>query len=170
MPKSAIFIVAQNNFQDQELLVPKDVLAKRGFKTVIAAKTRGQAIGKFGAIVNADLALNEIKAQDFDAVIFVGGHGAYDYFDDLEALKVAQDFQKAGKITAAICAGPTILANAGILIGKTVTGTASQEENIKNRGGDYTGMAVEVDGKVITAKGPDAAQEFGEKLAYLMED
>ena len=88
----------------------------------------------------------------------------------ISAMKVAQDFQKNGRITAAICAGPSILANAGILIGKTVTGTPSQEENIKNRGGEYTGMPVEVDGQIITAKGPDAAEEFGEKIAYLLED
>jgi putative intracellular protease/amidase len=51
-----------------------------------------------------------------------------------------------------------------------VTGTPTQEENIRNKGGEYTGMPVEVDGRIVTAKGPMAAREFGEQLAYLLEE
>ncbi|OGY47693.1 MAG: hypothetical protein A3J65_01060 [Candidatus Buchananbacteria bacterium RIFCSPHIGHO2_02_FULL_45_11b] len=170
MPKKALFIVAQKNFRDEEFLIPKEILEKRGIKTAAAAKAKSPALGKLGAEVMPDLALAEVQAKDFDAVIFVGGTGARDYYDDLEALKIARDFKAAGKILAAICAGPSILANAGVLIGKTATGFPSEEENIKSKGAFYTGMQVEVDGLVVTAKDPSAAREFGEKLAYLLEE
>lgn len=170
MPKKALFIIAQQNFRDEELLAPKDIMEKRGIKTAVAAKAKSQALGKLGAEVMPDLALAEVKASDFDAVIFVGGTGARDYYDDQDALKVARDFKAAGKIIAGICAGPSILANAGVLIGKNVTGFPSEEENIKSKGAFYTGMQVEIDGLVVTAKDPSAAKEFGEKLAYLLEE
>lgn len=170
MLKKALFIVAQQNFRDEELLIPREILEKRGIKTAIAAKAKSQALGNLGAQVMPDLALADVRAKDFDAVIFIGGPGARAYYDDAEALKIARDFKAAGKIIAAICAGPSILANAGVLIGKNVTGFPSEEENIRSKGAFYTGMPTAIDGQVVTAKDPGAAKEFGEKLAYLLEE
>ena len=170
MNKKAVFVIAQNNFRDEELLEPKRILDSRGVETKIAAKTRNNATGKLGTEIKPDLAVPEIEVDDFDAVIFVGGPGAAEYFNDQDAFRVAKDFKEAGKITAAICIAPSILANAGILISKTVTAFPEEEENLKDKGAEYTGMQVEVDGNIVTAKDPSAAKEFGEKLAYLLEE
>lgn len=170
MNKKAVFVIAQNNFHDTELLSPKAVLDQRKIITKIASLTKEPAKGKLGGVIKPDLSLDEIKVADFDALVFIGGRGSIDYFENDTALNLVKDFQKNGKILGAICLAPTILANAGALIGKTVTATSSQEENLKNKGAEYTGMPVEVDGRVVTAKGPDAAQEFGEKIAYLLEE
>lgn len=168
--KKAIFIVAQNNFRDEELLDTRAVLASRGIVAQVAAKTKHRAVGKLGTEIEPDLALAEIEVKDFNAVIFIGGAGSREYFNDPVVLKLAKDFKAAGKIIAAICIAPSILANAGILIGKTVTAFPTEEENLKNKGAFYTGMPVEVDGQIMTAKDPAAAKEFGEKLAYLLEE
>ena len=170
MAKKAVIIVAQRDFRDEELFEPLNILLKRGVEVSIAAKTREEATGKLGATVKPDMAIIEIEAQNFDAVVFVGGPGAREYFDDPDALRVAQDFFKANKIIGAICSGASILANAGVLLGKTATGFPTEEENLRNRGAEYTGMQVEVDGRIVTAKDPSAAKEFGEKLAYLLEE
>ncbi len=170
MNKKAVFVIAQNSFHDTELLAPKAVLDQRKITTKIASMKNAPAHGKLGAIINPDLTLDEIKVTDFDAIIFVGGKGSVEYFENDQALNLVKDFQKAGKILGAICLAPSILANAGALIGKIVTATSSQEENLRNKGAEYTGMPSEVDGKVVTAKGPDAAKDFGEKLAYLLEE
>ena len=170
MSKKAVIVIAQNNFHDTEFFVPKAVLDQRKIVTRVASLTKNPALGKLGATVVPDLTLEEIKPDNFDALIFVGGRGSAEYFENEKALKLIKDFQKADKILGAICLAPSILANAGALIGKTVTATSSQEENLKNKGAEYTGMPVEVDGKIVTAKGPEAAQEFGEKLAYLLEE
>ncbi|MFA6382392.1 MAG: DJ-1/PfpI family protein [Candidatus Buchananbacteria bacterium] len=170
MSKKAVFIVAQANFRDEELLEPKKVLASRGIITKIAARTRHKAVGKLGTEINPDLAIREIEPKDFDAIIFVGGAGAREYFSDQEVFSLVNNFRLAGKILAAICIAPSILANAGALISKTVTAFAGEEENLRNKGADYTGMDIEVDGKIVTASGPSAAREFGEKIAYLLEE
>lgn len=170
MSKKAIFVVAQNNFRDEELLEPKTVLTERKIETKVATKTRNKAVGKLGTEIKPDLAIPEIETKNFDAIIFVGGAGARDYFNDEDALKLVKDFKDAGKIVGAICIAPSILANAGILISKTVTAFPSEEQNLRDKGADYTGMQVEVDGKIVTAKDPSAAKEFGEEIAYLLEE
>lgn len=167
--KKAVFIIAQKNFRDEELLEPKKVLEERRIEIKVAAKTRNKAVGKLGTEINPDLALPEIEVKNFDGIIFVGGRGAADYFADETALQLARDFKEAGKVVGAICIAPSILANAGILIGKTVTAFPSEEQNLKDKGAEYTGMQVEVDENIVTAKDPTAAKEFGEKLAYLLE-
>ncbi len=169
MNKNVIFIIAQKNFRDEELFESKKALEDHGFETAIAAKVKDAAIGKLGAEVSPDLSLAEVKAKNFAAVVFVGGSGALVYFDDPQALQLARDFQKAQKVIGAICSAPSILANAGLLIGKTVTAHPSQEQNLRNRGANYTGMPVEVDGLIVTASGPAAAREFGNQLALLLE-
>jgi len=170
MARSAVFVVAQQGFRDEELLIPAEILRSRGIKTAIASKSEGPALGKLGAQVEANLALPSVLVKDFDAIIFVGGPGARGYFEDEAALKLAQNFQKAGKIIGAICVAPSILANAGVLLGKEATAFPSEEENLRNRGADYTGMPLATDGLIVTAKGPEAAKDFGEKIAYLLED
>lgn len=167
MPK-AVLVIAQNNFSDQEFLDTKKALDRQEIAVKVAAQTRNKAIGKLGTEIKPDLAIAEIEINDFDALVFIGGRGARDYFDSQAVLKLVNNFKKAGKILAAICIAPSILANAGALMGKTVTAFPTEEENLRNRGADYTGMDVEVDGNVITADGPAAAKEFGEKIAYLL--
>lgn len=162
----AVFVIAQNNFRDEELLDPKAILDNNKVETKIASKTKTKAVGKLGTALEPDLAISEIETDNFEAIIFVGGSGAVQYFNDPDVLKLAKDFRDAGKVVAAICIAPSILANAGILISKTVTGFPSEEENLRNKGADYTGMQVEVDGNIITAKDPSAAREFGEKIVF----
>jgi protease I len=77
---------------------------------------------------------------------------------------LAKEFNKDGKVVSAICIAPSILANAGILNGKKATSFPSQRNNI-NAVGTYTGTPVEVDGKIITGNGPQAAKDFGKKIA-----
>jgi len=166
---NVVFIIAQNNFRDEELLEPKRILERRGVGVKIASATRNVAVGARGSEIRPDLALPEIKPSQFDGVIFVGGSGATQYFYDLEAYAVARGFYAARKLVAAICLASSILGNAGILLGKRVTGFPSEEGNLINRGAEYTGMPVEVDEMIVTGKDPAAAVEFGERLAEVLE-
>lgn len=168
MQKKAVFVIAQKDFRDEELLDTKAVLDKHKIITKVASATRHKATGSKGTELTPDLALPEIEVSDFDAIIFVGGSGARQYFDDVSAHTLARNFFKSGKIIGAICIATSVLGNAGVLIGKTVTGFPSEEENLRDRGADYTGMLVEVDGQIITGKDPLAAKEFGEKLAFAL--
>jgi len=164
--KRVLMVIAPENFRDEELFHPKEELERAGAEITIASSRTGEAKGKLGARVNVTLKLDQIKVDDYDAVVFVGGSGSAIYFDDRRALSIAGEAFKKGKVTCAICIASVILANAGVLKGKRATVWDGEYiEKIESKGATYTGKPVEVDGNVITANGPAAAREFGRTIA-----
>ncbi|MBU0728070.1 DJ-1/PfpI family protein [Patescibacteria group bacterium] len=157
-------IIAPEGFQDKEYGDSKTALLEAGHE-VVTASTSIVAHGKFGSEVEVNLLIDDVSVDKYDAILFVGGPGSFEYFNDPVALKLAQDFYNAGKLTTAICAAPSILANAGLLSGRTVTCWEGEANNLKEKGANYTGKAVEKDGMIITADGPMSATAFGEAIA-----
>ena len=157
-------VVAPHDFQDKEYGDSRAALELAGHKVYVVS-TEFEVQGKYGLDIIADFILGDIQIDEFDAVMFIGGAGCEDYFDYDPALNLAKDFYNSGKITAAICAAPVILANAGILEGKKSTCWQGSVETIKEKGADYTGSPVEQDGLIITADGPGSATAFGRKIA-----
>jgi len=127
------------------------------------------ATGMLGAKVKPDILLKDVNVAMYDVVVFVGGSGATEYIFDPTAQKIAGDAYKQGKIVAAICLGPRVLAEAGLLKGKRATVFSSETEAIKAKGAIYTGKDVEIDGRIITASGPQAAEEFGKAIVTLLK-
>jgi protease I len=166
--KKAVFVIAEQVFRDEEYLVPKNLLEKAGIKVETASTTMKEAVGKLGARVQPDLLLSQINVEKYDALIFVGGGGAEQYFDDPTAHSLANSFLKAGKVLAAICIAPVILARAGLLKGKQATVYIDGAEELKRAGSIYTGNPVQTDGWIVTANGPEAAEGFGNEVVRLL--
>lgn len=168
----ALFILAQEGYQDIEYSVPKTVLEKAGIEVVTASKKIGACRGKLGGTAEATVSIDEIDVSDYDAVIFIGGPGAVKYQQDVQAQLTAQEAVNWGKVLGAICIAPTILAYADVLEGKRATvwnGDGQQQKVITKAGAIYTGETVTVDGKLVTANGPPAAEEFGRKIVELLK-
>lgn len=167
--KKVLMVVAPLNFRDEELLIPKKVFEDAGVKVVIASKDVAQARGMMGELVTVDVDLYQVSAADYDAIVFVGGGGAKSYFEDEIAHLLAKSSVNQGKVTAAICIAPAILAKAGVLKGKRATIWTSVVDKsmvsvIDAGGGAYSDAEVVVHGKVITGCGPDAGEKFAEKI------
>jgi protease I len=162
--KTALMIIAFEKFRDEEYAEPKKVLEDAGFKVTTASLQTGTAKGKLGLEVPVDIALKDVKATDYDTVVFVGGPGSHGYFNDPTAQSIAQTAHAEGKIIAAICAAPAILANAGLLKGRSATSFSDQGPNLTAKGANFTGKGLEIDGNIITADGPAHAKEFGEAI------
>ena len=162
--KRILMIIAQKIFRDEELLEPKKIFEESGQAVTIASVEKGACLGKLGARVEADIRLSDVKGEDYDAVVFVGGSGSEEYFDDLTAHKIAREFHKKNKIVGAICAAPTILARAGLLDRKNATSYIDQKENITRCGAFYKDQAIVVDGNIITGNGPMASIEFANAI------
>lgn len=162
--KKVVMIVAQNDFRDEEFLQPKEILEREAVVIKVASTTLDYVSGMLGAKVKPDILVSDINVRDFDAIVFVGGMGASQYWDDPVAWKLAQDAINTGRIVAAICIAPVTLAKAGILKGKRVTVWSSEAGELKAAGANYTGRMVERDGNIITGSGPSAAREFGEEI------
>lgn len=171
--KKALFIIAFRDFKDPEYFVPREILEKSGVETKVASDEAGIAFGDDGGEVNVDLKLDDVKVSDFDVIIFVGGPGALKHLDNEKSCKIAKEAIAQDKILAAICIAPVILAKAGVLRGKKATlwtnplDKKGRDILIEN-GALYDEGPVAQDGKIITANGPAAAEEFGEKLVQVL--
>ncbi|MCX5749549.1 MAG: DJ-1/PfpI family protein [Candidatus Saganbacteria bacterium] len=162
--KKAVLVIAHEAFRDEEYFHPKEILEKNGiFVRTVSAK-KGACLGKLGAKAECDMALSETKASDFDGIFFIGGPGAYDFFEDKTAHGLLTDAVSLGKVVGGICAGAAVLAHAGILKGKKATSFSGVRQDLEKYGAHYTAASVEVDGKVITADGPQSAKQFGEAI------
>jgi len=162
--KKVAMIIAHRNFRDEELLTPQRLLEKQGVEVTVVCSRPGEAQGMLGAKVKPDEVLDSLKVEAYDAVVFVGGAGAKEYWDHPKAHAIARSALGSGKWVCAICIAPVTLANAGVLEGKRATVWASEAGRIQEKGATYTGAAVEVDGHVITANGSGAARRFAEAI------
>jgi protease I len=163
-----LMVIAPVDFRDEEYFEPRKALEDAGNKVVVANSTGQPSKSKFGKIVNPDKNFYDIDSKEFDAIVFVGGSGSAQYFENKRALDLVREFNEDEKVVAAICIAPSILANAGILNGRKATAFPSERDNI-NAVGTYTGNPVEVDNKIITANGPQAAAEFGKRIAEALK-
>lgn len=167
--KTVVLIIAEKTFRDEEYQLPKEVLTKAGIKVITASTTTEEAVGKLGLKVRPDILVSQIDINKLDALIFIGGGGAEQYFHDPLAHQLAREAVEKNKILGAICIAPVILANAGLLKGKKATVFPSGSESLKKGGAAYTGRDVEIDGRLITGCGPEAADRFGKKLLDMLK-
>ena len=165
---SILMIVAPERFRDEELFVTVSELEGAGHEITIASRERGACVGSRGGATSAILALSDVDTTQFDAVVFVGGGGCKVYFTDSDAIRVAREMNASGKLVAAICLAPVILANAGVLLGKNATVAGTEARTIEAKGAKYSGPGVMCDGNVVTANGPKSSQLFGRRINELL--
>jgi len=159
-----LLVIAPETFRDEEYAEPKRLLEAAGVEVTTASVEPGACRGRFGLEVYADVALRDVDPASFGAVAFIGGGGAKVYFDDPEAHRVARGALDAGRVLGAICIAPSILGRAGLLVGVSVTSFSSEEADLVAHGARWTGRPVEVEGRIVTANGPESATLFGEEL------
>lgn len=162
-------IIAPSDYRDEELEHPREVFKNAGYNVVIASKGVESSNGMQGGTAEVDINISEVKVEEYEAVIFVGGSGAGVYFDDPSAHKIAKAALDSGKVLGAICIAPSILANAGLLEGKKASSFPSEQQNLEENGAEFTGEAVTVDGRIVTASGPLSAKGFGEEIVKLLK-
>lgn len=168
--KNVLMVIAPGNFRDEEYFDTRAELEGEGASVTTASSASGEITGMLGGKATPDISLNDAKAGEYDAVVFIGGTGASAYFQDMKALDLARSASDSGKIVAAICIAPSILANAGILQGKKATSFSSEQGNLKSKGAEYTGNDVTRDGRIITGSGPAAAKGFGQEIAKALSE
>jgi len=164
----AVMIIASSDFRDEELFDTKEVLEKGGVEVTIASSSLSPSRGMLGKIANPQILFGNIKVPDYGAVIFVGGGGASEYWDNATAHTIARETVSSGKILGAICIAPVTLANAGVLKGKKATVWPSEGKKLLKDGANYTGKDVQIDSNIVTANGPKAAKKFGKTILRLL--
>jgi len=173
MPKIAI-IIAFRNFRDEEYFIPRDIFLEAGFEVQTISSEKGTAIGGSGGEAEVDISFEEFDVSKFDAIVFIGGPGAYKYIEDEQVWHIAQETVKQNKVLAAICIAPVILAKAGVLERKKATVWSSVMDKkpvhiLEENGARYLDKPVVQDNKIITANGPAAAQQFAEAILAMFK-
>src|SRR3989338_6137887 len=151
-----LMIIAQKDFRDEELLIPKGIFEAAGYGVKIASLSRAKATGMMGTVVHPDFGVGETNSGFYDAVIVVGGAGTPSLWNHAELDSLLGDSESTGKLVCAICLGPTVLAKAGLLNGikATVFRTPDSLRILRDNKAIYANDPVVVDGNIVTAEGP----------------
>ncbi len=166
-----LVIVAQKDFQPIEYEDTKAELDSAGYDVDVASITTDIAVGADGSEVKPDVAVKDADLSKYKAIVLIGGPGAPTLGEHSEVLNLIKQADSQGKIVAAICIAPTILAKAGVLDGKKATvwnGDGKQADVLTTAGAEFVDEPVVQDGKIITANGPPAAKAFGKKIAEVL--
>lgn len=163
-----ILILSADRFEDSELLVPREQLQAAGVTVEVASFAAGPIHGKHGATVQAVRAVHNIDAKDYAALLLPGGKAPAALRRDQHVLALVREFFAAGKPVAAICHGPQILVDAGVLRGRAATAHFAVAEELRTAGARYRDAETVVDGNLVTARMPADLPAFVRELFRLL--
>jgi protease I len=166
-----LIAIAPEKFRDEELAEPVAALRAAGIGFDIASTRRGTCTGMLGAKATATLSFEEVDPKSYDGIVIIGGSGsqAHLWEDDLLPI-IVNNIQKSGKVVAAICLAPVVLARAGILKGKKATYYESPVafREMKAGGAVLVNQPVVTDTRIITANGPAASKAFADAVVKML--
>jgi len=172
MAPSVVMVIAHHGFRDEEYWVPKHIFETSGIAVTTASSELSPATSKSGETTPVDILLSDIRGSAYQAIIFIGGPGASEYFDNPDAHRLARELMplSPAPLLCAICIAPVILCRAGVLTGKQATVFPSGAAELQASGVNYTGNPVETDGNIITGSGPEAADAFSKKIVKRLRE
>jgi len=169
-----LMLIAPSMFQDVEFKDSFDFFNERKQEVVVASTISGTCIGKFGMRQEAVSvgSFNDEALFRFDALVLIGGPGTPLYRRSDKVIEIVKKMNEKGKIMAAICWAPTILAKAGILKDKRSTVWVGPDSEyhvptdvvLRKFGAEFINSPVLRDGRIITANGPAVARAFAEEI------
>jgi deglycase len=167
--KKRIAILATNGFEESELSSPKKAMEDAGFAVEIVSENTGfikaWSDGNWSKDYSVDKTLNQVSANDYNALVLPGGVMNPDKLRRNEdALLFVRDFFKQEKPVAAICHAPWILISADVVKGRKMTSFNSIKDDLVNAGANWVDQEVVVDSGFVTSRNPNDLPAFNSKL------
>lgn len=164
-----VLIPLAEGCEELEAVTLIDLLRRAEVDVVTAGLHEGPIRASRGTVLLPDTSLGAVVGEDFDMVILPGGQvGAKQLDEDPRVHDLLKRHHASDRYTAAICAAPRVLANAGLLDGRTATwypGALAEQEYPRV---EMLATPVVVDGKVVTSRGPGTAIDFALTLIGLL--
>jgi 4-methyl-5(b-hydroxyethyl)-thiazole monophosphate biosynthesis len=157
---STALVLLADGFEEIEAVTIIDVLRRGDVAVTTASLGEKRVTGSHQITLEADQLLASVQIDSFDALVLPGGPAAKTLREDARAQALIKRAFTAGKLVAALCAGPTALEAAGVLAGKRATVYPGNQLPSAQQ---LEARVVE-DGSVITSRGPGTSMEFALKL------
>ncbi|TRZ54280.1 DJ-1/PfpI family protein [archaeon] len=156
-----ILVPLVDGFEEIEVSAVVDILRRAGIEVTMAGIGGNIVTGAHGIRVNSDARMLDINADSFSGIVLPGGSpGTENLMRSERVTKIVDDFSKQGKLVAAICAAPRILAKLGLLKERKATIYPGYEKELGKPRND----PVVADGNIITSQGPGTAVAFALKI------
>jgi protease I len=161
-----IAILAEEDFEDSELIVPMWGMKNAGAKVFIVGSGSKEIYqGKRGSVaIRVDTTADKVKAEDLDAIIIPGGRAPEKMRQHKSMVELVKKANELGKVIAAVCHGPQLLAAAGIVKGRRLTSWPAVAAELKKAGAEWVDEAVVNDGNLITSRKPADLPRFNKAI------
>jgi 4-methyl-5(b-hydroxyethyl)-thiazole monophosphate biosynthesis len=162
-----VLVPLADGCEELEAVTIIDLLRRAGIEVVTAGLKPGIVTASRGVQLVPDVSLDVALQDEYDMVALPGGMpGASNLKNDVRIIELLKKMASAGQYTAAICAAPMVLAEAGVLNGKRATCYPGFLDGLPDvRVGDG---AVVQDGRVLTSRGPGTAMDFALMLVEVL--
>ncbi len=156
-----VLVPLANGCEELEAVTIIDILRRAGVEVVTAGLTDGAITASRGVVLMPDKPLDDVLGDDYDMIVLPGGLPGADHLDaDPRIHTLLQRMAEQDRYTAAICAAPKVLLNAGLLDGHKVTAYPGVIDDQLGGTSQLLADPVVSDGRVITSRGPGTAMDF----------
>ncbi|MDH5418801.1 MAG: type 1 glutamine amidotransferase [Candidatus Bathyarchaeota archaeon] len=165
-----VLLFVENGFEDRELMYPYYRFQEAGYKVdVVGPGAKVTYNGEYGLTLKSDFSPQDVNIEDYAAIIIPGGRAPDRMRTNKGLVNLAKEAFQKGKVMAAICHGPQLLIEAGLVKGKRATCYVSVSTDLKNAGGIYLNKSVVVDGNLVTSRFPADLPDFCRETLRLLE-
>jgi len=163
-----VAILTENGFEEVELTSPKKALEEAGAEVKIVSPQKGKVKAwdhdHWSIELPVDVQLDSAHVEDYDALVLPGGVLNPDQLRmNKKAVEFAQQFLETGKPVAAICHGPQLLIETGLIEGRNMTSYPSLQTDLKNAGALWVDREVVTDNGLVTSRSPRDLEAFNKK-------
>jgi len=164
-----VAILTESGFEEVELTSPKKALEDAGAEVEIVSpqkeKVKAWAHDHWSIELPVDVNVEEADPNDYDGLMIPGGVLNPDKMRmNDKCVEFAQKFLQDGKPVAAICHGPQLLIETGMLEGRNITSYPSVKTDMINAGAIWTDREVIVDNGLVTSRSPKDLEAFNKKM------
>ena len=167
---SRVLVPLAQGCEELEAITITDLLTRAGIEVVTAGLDTEPVKASRGMTLLPDTTIDAISGDEFDMIVLPGGLPGADHLRENATLQsMLQQQSAANRYVGAICAAPKALEKAGLLDHRTATSFPGVLDSLQNDTISISSAAIELDGNIVTSRGPGTAMDFALKLIELLE-